>query len=291
MRERSAYTIFFNSASVDQQALLRSQQGSNASSILTVLPTQPHSRFSAAEFQILLRRRLRLPLLLGPATCRCTGALDALGDHRAACAVSGVLRTRAISLEIAAARVCREAGARVATNIMLRDLNVQGIAASDQRQIEVIANGLPLWSGAQIALDTTMVSPLTGRGQPHPRTSSENGCQLTLARQRKERKYPELLANGRCKLVVLAIEVGGRWSPEAASFISSLAEAKSRETPENIRNSVRAAWQYRWSSMISCAAQKALAASLLEETLMNAQNIDGATTHFQEVWEDSSHLD
>ena len=43
-----------------------------------------------------------------------------LGDHRAACARSG-----GCSLERAAARVCREAGACVTCNTLVRDLNVR----------------------------------------------------------------------------------------------------------------------------------------------------------------------
>ena len=34
--------------------------------------------------------------------------------------------------------------------------------------LEVVACGLPLWHGAQIALDTTLVSPVRRDGQPHP---------------------------------------------------------------------------------------------------------------------------
>ena len=42
------------------------------------------------------------------------------------------------------ARICREAGARVKENQLLRDLNIEA-QADDQRRIEVIANGLPFW--------------------------------------------------------------------------------------------------------------------------------------------------
>ena len=52
-------------------------------------------------------RRLELPMPWGR-------GLDVLGDHRSACATSGVLATRALPLEWAVARVCREAGAREA---------------------------------------------------------------------------------------------------------------------------------------------------------------------------------
>ena len=78
-----------------------------------------------------------------------------LGDHRAACPTAGVLGTRGAPLEWAAARICREAGARVASYVMIRDMNLDA-PATDARSIEVLANGLPLWQGAQAAVDSTL---------------------------------------------------------------------------------------------------------------------------------------
>ena len=65
-------------------------------------PSRPRTRAVSipnAQFRILLLRRLRLPLPLAPRTCSCRGRLDAFGDHRAACAASGVLAARAGPLE------------------------------------------------------------------------------------------------------------------------------------------------------------------------------------------------
>ena len=42
----------------------------------------------------------------------------------------------------AAVQVCREAGARVASNVMLRDMNLD-VPLADARRTEVLANGLP----------------------------------------------------------------------------------------------------------------------------------------------------
>ena len=75
-------------------------------------------------FRALLLRRLRLPLPLTAARCRCGQPHDAFGDHLAACPRSGVLRSRGCQLERAAARVCREAGATVAMHVLVRDFNV-----------------------------------------------------------------------------------------------------------------------------------------------------------------------
>ena len=90
--------------------------------------------------------------------------IDGLGDHIAACPRSGILRSRGVALERAAARVCRKAGATVWQHVLVRDLNVLP-ARRDERRIEVIANGFPLWNGAQVAVDTTLVSPLTSSAE------------------------------------------------------------------------------------------------------------------------------
>ena len=54
-----------------------------------------------------------------------------------------MLRKRGRLLEKAAAGVCREAGARLAENVFLRAMNLNGISAHDGRETEVVATGLP----------------------------------------------------------------------------------------------------------------------------------------------------
>ena len=186
--------------------------------MFTVLPTSPLTTIPSGELRVLLLRRLHLPIPLAARCCQCRGLLDCRGHHRAACSTCGVLRRRGKPLEKAAARVCREAGARVAENVLLRNMNLAGISGHYGRQIEVVANGLPLWGGAQLAVDTTLVSPVRRNGTPQPNAASADGAQLRTARRRKEQKYAELLQARRCRLVVMAIEVGGRWSDEALKF-------------------------------------------------------------------------
>ena len=60
-------------------------------------------------------------------------------------------------------------------------------------------------------MDTTLVCPLTREGEAKPRIASTSG----VRRRRKEAHYPELAGNGgRARLVVLAGEVGDRFSDE-----------------------------------------------------------------------------
>ena len=145
-----------------------------------------------------LLRRLRLPLPHAPKQCRCGGTLDPLGDHRAACPVAGVLGPRGAPLERAAAWVCREGGARVATNAFLRDMNVD-VPLADSRRIEGLANGLPLWQGAQVAVDTTFVSPVSSAGADR----IPGKAAMDARRRKRQTTYPELLAARRCRLVAL----------------------------------------------------------------------------------------
>ena len=57
---------------------------------------------------------------------------------------------------------------------------------------------------------------------------------LDAVRKRKEDTYPELTGeNGRTRLVVLAAEVGGRWSGETAEFLCVLAKARAQSVPLN----------------------------------------------------------
>ena len=154
--------------------------------------------------------------------------------------------------------MCREAGARVTTNTLLTDLNIEHSTRPDDRRIEVIANG---WGGTQLAIDATLVSPLTRDGQPRRRAGRFTGAALQDARRRKERTYPELIGSRRCRLVVLGIETGGRWSEEASMFVKLLAQAKARQSPPLLQTSLAAALISRWTASLSHAAMHAFAAT------------------------------
>ena len=98
-----------------------------------------------------------------------------------------------------------------------------------------------------------------------PRPQVMDGASLETARRRKERRYPELSSQfGRARLVVLACEVGGRWSDETCDFLRHLAKAKVRGEPFPVQRRAEAAWLLRWRVLMACSAAKAFALSLLE---------------------------
>ena len=127
----------------------------------------------------------------------------------------------------------------------------------DNRRLEVVADGLPVFAGAQLAVDSILVSFARGRHTP-PLGIDARWCSLVEARRRKERTYPELqLPGSRGRLVVLALEIGGRWSSEALAFVRLLARAKARS--ELMRKRVEQAWRFRWLSLLGFAAGRLFA--------------------------------
>ena len=254
-----------------QRSLLHSQAGCCAGAHLTALPVNTAGKWNAARLRTLLLRRLRLPLHLADKRCRCGRVLDAAGDHRTACSTAGVLQSRALPQEDAWRQVCREAGGRVRKNVFVRDMNVGAVLPTDDRRLECLVTGLPLHNGAQLAVDATLVSPLTRTGAPHPKTVTEPGAALRHARKKKEDRYPELVTGQRCKLVVVGMEVGGRWAPEAYNFLTDLARAKAREAPTALRGSAYRSWLRRWTTLVSVATLAGYADTLLQGSAANTE--------------------
>ena len=120
----------------------RSQSGPLASVPLTALPVHRVSRMDSEPFRVVLLRRLRMPLPLSVRRC-----------------------CRGFAVENAVAQMCREGGARVSTNIFVRDLDLDlAHVSTDGRRLEVVAEGLSLFGGSQLAVDATLVSALHGNG-------------------------------------------------------------------------------------------------------------------------------
>ena len=90
-------------------------------------------------------------------------------------------------MQSAAARVCREAGGRVATSMFVRNMDLGVPRAADSRRLEVVVDGLPLFGGVQLAVDTTLVSALKGDGVPRRGAADRDGVALAEARRTKER--------------------------------------------------------------------------------------------------------
>ena len=208
-------------------------------------PTSPECTFDV--FRTIVLERLRLPLHVSDGRCECGALTD---RQRTPPGRLPALRTTPHEGS------CREAGATVCANVKLRDLNVV-VRGDDERCIEVVASGLPLHHGAQLAVDITMCSAVTSSDEARPGAAHVDGIVCINARTDKELKYAELLAGDRCRLIVVALETGGRWSPEALEFIEGLGRARAREAPPNQARSAFLAWRRKWTRLLSVSCAKA----------------------------------
>ena len=159
------------------------------------------------------------------------------------------------------------------------------VPADNARVVEVLASGLPLFHGAQLAADITLGSALTATGLPRPGAAVVDGIVCMAARADKERKYSELLNGDRCRLVVVALETDGRWSLEAVDFIERLAMARSRDAPPNLQRSAFLSWRRRWTRMIAISCGRSFANSLVAQSSHPhaLAGVDGEVPHLAEL--------
>ena len=149
--------------------------GPGASAELLFLP----SEVALELFRTLLLEILRLPVQITDARCECGAATE----------------PRAFGLEGCGLEHWERTLARV--NAKLRDMNVAA-RTDDMRSIEV-ALGLPLYHGAQLAVDITLRCALTAASQACTNAATVNIAVCTRARAEKEAKYTELVSwSSRC---------------------------------------------------------------------------------------------
>ena len=165
----------------------------------------------------------------------------------------------------------QEVGATVRCNVRLRDMNV-AVSATDMRSIEVLTTGL---------LSITVPNSLWTSRHACPNAATIDGAVLVKARVDKERKYAELVNEDRCRLVVVGVETGGRWSDEAVTFLDHLASARAREAP---RGSAFFMWRRRWSRMLAVACGRAFAQSLVSAA-EGSCGVEGPTPNLADLCE------
>ena len=155
------------------------------------------------------------------------------------------MKKRAIPTERLLARVFRDA--------FLRDMNV-GAPATDTRRIEVLAEDLPSFAGAQLAVDIALRCALTRNSEAQPQAENTDGAVLSEARRDPGAADPWWSV----------IETGGRWSDEATELMRQLAHARARDVPRHLSRPAEVTWERRWTRMLSTACAISFATSLVE---------------------------
>ena len=142
---------------------------------------------------------------------------------------------------------------------MVRDMDLVRPDVHDTRCLEVVVDGLSVEWTPRWAV------PFMPNGEGRRNAARRDGVAKQLAGGRSA--LIRTARGGRAKLVVLGVEVGGRWSSETRSFLSKLAHDRARSERFLMRRRVEQAWRLRWGSLLSCAAARAVAMYLLERAL------------------------
>ena len=162
----------------------------------------------------------------------------------------------------------------------VRDLDLGAFNQLDARRIEVIVDGLSFWHGAKLAVDAIVVSPLHADGSARRIAATSSGVVLQASTQSKgDHVLWTLWWGRRPRLLVMAAEVGGRWSQETADFLNAMAKAKAEEHPRILQGRVRDACVRRWSALLACCLARSLAVSLLERRPVPGTGGDVPSVH------------
>ena len=235
-----------------------------------------------------LLRRLRLPLPWSVRRCRYGRPLDVLGQHGAGFAQQQGCWDAEVGRWSQLQPECAE---KVEKGSAQTFLCATWIWHSTTTWMK---DGWKWWRTGSLSSEDPS-QPLTPQlchlcttdGSARRGAATKDGEALAQARRRKERTYPELAGEGgRARLVVLAAEVGGRWSDETADFLCQLAWAKVRELPEDLQRDGRRAWLRRWQKLLGCAAAKSFALSLLD---LSPSGCDGEVPSVHEVICEARH--
>jgi len=100
----------------------------------------------------------------------------------------------------------------------------------------------------------------------------------------KRKHYRELVESPNYGFLVVACETGGRWNDAARRLVSALVKHKTSADPPLLRRAAALGWHRRWWSILSIAAQTALADSLMpRHVFMPNPPAEGATPPLHEV--------
>ena len=145
----------------------------------------------------------------------------------------------------------------MSVNVCLRELDVP-LTCTDSRRLEIVAGGVPLFGGAQLAVDT-LVFPIRGDGRPRHSCDVPTGVGITEAERKKlVDTCPELSGTGgRAHLGVWPLRWAADGHTSLLSFVCQPARAKFRSEPRVLTTRARQGWHHHWCTLLACATSRA----------------------------------
>ena len=223
-------------------------------------PTCDSLTFTNAEMQITMKRRLGMAISFeGP---------DTHGYRSLATNIGGRFNARHTSWLCSWRQVLTEAGGHTPDrNVerMLHNTHVP-VPPADGRRLDLVVPGLNVARGLPLFCDVTVLSPLTGSGQPRGGTSNQGGRMLELATAENDVTYSVVNTSGLGALYSLGAEVYGRLSEQSVELLPALARERSRGLHPRLRRSTALGLLHRWSGILSVGLQRAVAHIVAHDT-------------------------
>ena len=92
------------------------------------------------------------------------------------------------------------------------------------------------------------------------------------------------MQSSRFRLATVATEAGGRTDPASRNLLQVTEAARARSEPRALRPAAAQRWRARWHAMLAVAAQRALAATLVNDGAALVDGVDGAPPPAAELW-------
>ena len=112
------------------------------------------------------------------------------------------------------------------------------------------------------------------------------GVSFNRAIRSKHTTYPELVDSSVLRLVVAAMEVGGRISRDATNLLTQAGAARAKSMPIAMQPRAARSWKRRWTTMLAAMGQTTLATTLVDQGT-GLVNTGGGTSPLEvDVWFD-----
>ena len=220
---------------------------------LLVPPTTDVLTITDYYFVCAVRRRLGIACVMdGP---------DVHGHGRLAEGTGGGWQGRHTELVAAWRQVFREAGGQVPDRNIERCLSTTNIPVrqGDMRRLDIVVTCTNAAGGLPLFCDATVVSPITGRGQPRGGTSNRGGGLLERAEHDNDNTYADVTSSGLGSLQCLGAEVYGKWGAQSVALVPCLAHERTRDLHRRVRHGAALGLQHRWWEILGLALQRAVA--------------------------------
>jgi len=201
--------------------------GVHSANWLTCTP-RPGIKFTAPQWQSLLRWRLSVPIGFSTLCPGCHQSMDRLGDHALSCHALGIYARH---------NALRDWFHQQFEKVGYRCIKEVPVDSTLQRPADLLVENFS--ASGDLAVDVSVVHPLRFSLRPAMETSGR------LAHERQEQKniqYKQLCNSQGWDFTTAVAETTGAWAPQGQQLINKLARLSSMQSGSDIKTTTSSLW-------------------------------------------------